>query len=75
MDVTPSQADLAPGQQTTVTVTITAGSPLPQGSLPRVAVEGYANGQLLGGVVIDIMAPNYVPFDGKLHQYFPAVKK
>ena len=67
------QVTLAPGQQTTVTVTVIAGSPVPQGSIPRVAVEGYAGSQLLGGVVIDIMVPNYAPFDGKLHLFLPLI--
>ena len=75
VDVSPSQITLAPGQQITVTVTMTAGSPVPQGSIPRVAVEGYAGSQLLGGVVIDIMVPKYMPFDGKLHVYLPLLRK
>jgi len=41
---------LAPGQQVTVTATATPGLPGIQGTLPRFAVEGYANGELLGGV-------------------------
>ncbi len=69
--VTPAQAVLAPGTQTTVTVQIGAGAPVPQGSLPRVAVEGYVGGQLLGGVVIEVFVPNYVFFDGHLRLYLP----
>ena len=71
VDISPNQISLAPGQQMTVTVSVIAGSPVPQGSTPRVAVEGYVGSQLLGGVVIDIMVPNYAPFDGKLHVYLP----
>ena len=73
--VSPAQITLAAGEQTTVTVSIIAGSPVPQGSLPRVAVEGNAGSLLLGGVVIDIMVPNYKPFDGKLHVYLPLLGK
>jgi hypothetical protein len=60
--VSPAQVSLAPGAQTTVTVSVGAGSPALQGSTPRVAVEGFAGAQLLGGVVIDILVPKYAPF-------------
>jgi hypothetical protein len=72
--VSPAQATLAPGAQITATVTIAAGEPIPQGSQPSVAVEGYSGSQLLGGVVIQVLAPQYRPFDGKLHSYLPLVK-
>ncbi len=72
--VSPAQVTLGPGQQTTVTVSILTGSPAPQGSVPRVAVEGYANSQLLGGVVVDVIVPNYVPF-APYHVYLPLIKK
>ncbi len=73
IDVSPSIISLAPGQQVTVTVTILTGSPAPQGSQPRVAVEGYANNQLLGGVVVDVIVPSYMPYF--LHTYLPLVRK
>jgi hypothetical protein len=75
VDVSPAQVNLAPGEQTTVTIRVIAGSPLSQGSTPRVAVEGYAGGQLLGGVTIDIVVPNYQPFDGYLRIYAPHISK
>lgn len=75
VDVSPAQVTLKAGEQTTVTVSAIAGSPLPQGSLPRVAVEGYAGSQLLGGVVVDVMVPYYAPFDGKLRMYLPVVNR
>jgi hypothetical protein len=73
VDVSPAQISLAPGEQTTVTVSIIAGSPVVQGSTPRVAVEGYVGSQLLGGVVVDIVVPMYWPFDGMLRIYLPLV--
>jgi hypothetical protein len=73
VEVSPAQVTLAPGDVTTVTVHILTGSPAPQGSVPRVAVEGYANGQLLGGVVVDVIVPNYMPYF--LHVYLPLIKK
>jgi hypothetical protein len=59
ISVSPSQVTLAPSAQTTVTVTVLTGSLVPQGTTPRVAVEGYAGSQLLGGVVFDIVVPRF----------------
>ena len=73
--ISPAQVSLGPGAQTTVTVTVITGSPVPQGSDPQAAIEGYAGTQLLGGVVIDLGIPNYAPFDGKLRLYLPTIKK
>ncbi|CAG0991257.1 hypothetical protein ANRL3_02793 [Anaerolineae bacterium] len=41
---------------------------------PRVAVEGYAGNQLLGGVVVDIFVPKYVPF-APYHSFLPLMRK
>jgi hypothetical protein len=71
--VSPAQVTLAPGEVTTVTVNILTGSPASQGSVPRVAVEGYAGSQLLGGVVVDVIVPNYMP--GFLHMYLPTLRR
>ncbi len=71
--VSPAQVTLDPGVQVTATVTVSAGTPVPQGSVPEVAVEGYANGVLLGGVTVQVVVPRYVPFDGKLRLYLPEV--
>ena len=57
-----------------MTVTIAPGSLIPQGSIPRVAVEGYVGSQLLGGVVIDIVVPKYVDFV-PYHIYLPLALK
>jgi Right handed beta helix region len=58
----PSSVDLNAGEQTTVTVTITPGAPVPQGIKPRIAVEGYIGTTLLGGVAVDVIVPTAVPF-------------
>jgi hypothetical protein len=71
--ITPSSALLDPGHQTTITVTISEGSAVPQGIQPRLAVEGYANGQLIGGVVIAVLVPWQAFFDGKLRLYLPVI--
>jgi hypothetical protein len=73
--VSPAQITLDPGQQITATVSVVAGSPLQQGSHPRVAVEGYINSQLVGGVVLEIVVPAYRPFDGFLRTYLPITTK
>ncbi len=52
---------LQPGQQVSVTLTIIPGLVSAQGSQPRVAVEAYAQGQLLGGVVVDVNVPEIDP--------------
>ncbi|HLK12812.1 MAG TPA: Ig-like domain-containing protein [Candidatus Binatia bacterium] len=59
VEVSPAQATLAPGAQMPVTVTVVAGSPVPQGSNPKVAVEGWAGSQLLGGVAVDVVVPYF----------------
>ena len=75
VSVFPAQVILLPGEQTTVTVSIVPGSPTLQGITPRVAIEGYVNGLLLGGVAVDVVVPGYIQFDGKLHVYLPVLMK
>jgi hypothetical protein len=75
VDVSPAQVTLGPHELTDVTVRVEAGSPLAQGSTPRVAVEGYIGNQLLGGVTIQTVVPGYRFFDGNLRVYLPVVKR
>ena len=75
VSVSPAQANLAPGEQVSVTISVLTGSPAPQDSIPRLAVEAYAGGQLLGGLVMDVVVPRYVPFDGLRHVYLPQVMR
>ena len=72
--VSPAQITLAPGEQIIVSVSLIAGSPVPQGSRPSLAVEATAGSQLLGGVLVEINIPSYMPFDGKLHVYLPVMR-
>ncbi|MDP2989782.1 MAG: Ig-like domain-containing protein [Kiritimatiellota bacterium] len=72
---TPVSVTLPAGGQTTVNVAIEPGSATVQNTRPRVAVEAYANNQLLGGVVLDVAVPQAVQFDGKLRVYVPAAYK
>jgi hypothetical protein len=62
---------MAPGEVTTVTVTVLTGSLGPEGAMPRLSVEGFVGDQLLSGVVIEIVVPHYVAFDGYAHVYLP----
>ena len=66
---------VAPGQTITVTVTILTGTPLPQNSLPSIAVEGWVGSKLVGGVVIQLDVPQYMPFDGTAKIFIPVVRK
>jgi hypothetical protein len=69
--ITPITATLSAGQVMTATLTVNPTSASVQGMHPRLAVEGYINGQLIGGVVQDVLVPDYRPFDGKLRVYLP----
>ncbi len=75
VQVSPSQVTLPAGGQITATVSIVAGAPVPQGSILQVAVEGHIGTQLLGGVAVEVLAPYYRPFDGRLHVYLPVVNR
>ncbi len=55
-------ATLAAGEQTTATVTVIPASASVQGTQPKVAIEGYIGDQLVGGVVLGVAVPEYVPF-------------
>ena len=59
--VSPTAFWLGAGEQTTVTVSLIPGISAPQGVKPRVAIEAYGEGRLLGGVEIDVMIPNRAP--------------
>jgi hypothetical protein len=45
-----------------------------QGTLPRFAVEGLANGELAGGVEFSVYLPMYVPFLGSDLMYPPLLQ-
>jgi hypothetical protein len=75
VSVTPTSAVLAPGESLTVTVQFVPGSPVPQGTTVRFAVEGYIGSTLIGGVVVDSLTPYYTGFNGLLPVYLPMVGK
>lgn len=60
---------LQPGEETTVRVNIAAGLAVPEGVTPSVAVEGFIDGELLSGVVIEVA----VPFEGTFTPNVPTV--
>lgn len=58
LSVRPSSLELAPGEQRDVDVHLRAVSPALQGTVCRVAVEGYIGDALINGVVIDVFVPD-----------------
>lgn len=58
--VAPATVTLDPGATADVTATIRPATAVPQGSVLRLAFEGYIGTTLIGGVVSDIAAPKYV---------------
>ena len=73
--VSPITMTLGPGEQFTATLTVAPAAPAVQGTMPRVAVEGYISNTLIGGVAVDVVLPNYVYFDGQLRVYLPLAMK
>jgi hypothetical protein len=71
--VSPAAATLAPGELTTVTVTMRPGTAAVQGTQPRVAVEGYVDDELIGGVALGVMLPQHVSFVGPWRISLPLV--
>ncbi len=75
VSVEPAQVSLAPGEQITATVHIRPGSATAQNTQPRVAVESYSNNQFVDGVAIEVIVPQTIPFDGKLHLFMPLTQR
>lgn len=61
--VTPATVTLDPGATADVTATISPATAVPQGSVVRLAFEGYIGNTMIGGVVSDFPAPKYVAID------------
>jgi hypothetical protein len=66
---------LAPGEQVTVTATASPGLPGVQDTLRRFAVEGHANGTLVGGVEFQVYLPQAMPFYGADRVFLPLVRR
>jgi hypothetical protein len=75
VNVSPSKATLASGQTITAEVQFTPGMAAVQGLQPRAAVEAFADNTLIGGVVVDVLVPQAVYFDGQLRLYLPLILK
>ena len=65
---------LLPGEQATITARAVPGLPGVQGTRPRFAVEGMANGELVGGVEFSVYLPEYAPFTGSDRLYLPMLR-
>ena len=73
VSVSPSFVDLQPGEEVTGLITIRPGLAAVQGTQPRVAVEGYVDDELIGGVVVEVMVPRHVIAGPKKAVYLPLV--
>ena len=73
VSVSPASATLAAGETVTVTVSVSPGTPLPQGAVPRFAVEGTIGSELIGGVALDVPIPYFVHYDGNQRLYLPLI--
>jgi hypothetical protein len=63
VDVRPTSLTLAAGAQTTATISVRAGTAAVQGTRPRVAIEGFADGQFVGGIALDVLVPRHAYFE------------
>ena len=73
--VSPAAVELGPGEEVTGLLGIRPGLAAVQGTQPRVAVEGYVDGELIGGVVTEVMVPRHVLGGPKQKVYLPLVIK
>lgn len=73
VSISPLSVDLDPGEEVTGLITIRPGLAAVQGTQPRVAVEGYVDDQLIGGVVVEVMIPRHVAAGPKHKVYLPLV--
>ena len=67
------QLTLGPGEHQPVTVRILPAAASAQGTVPRVAIEGYVDDQVLGGVEFRVIIPTYTPFATGLRVFLPLV--
>ena len=75
VSVSPVWVDLQPGEEASGLVTIRPGLAAVQGTRPRVAVEGYVDGELVGGVVVEVMVPRHVQAGPGHKIYLPLVQR
>lgn len=64
---------LAPGEVTTATLTLTPGEAVPEQSTIQVAVEGYVDGALIGGVLFSYNVPAVTTVRFTNHIFLPTV--
>ncbi len=56
--VVPDSVSLAPGAETDVTVSVVPTTPVVMGAQPSIALEGYVDDLLIGGVLLTMVAPH-----------------
>jgi hypothetical protein len=71
--VSPTSVELGPGEEVTGLLSVRPGLAAVQGTQPRVALEGYVDGELIGGVVTDLMVPRHVLGGPRQKVYLPLV--
>jgi hypothetical protein len=62
VNLSTTRVTLEPGAKAKVAMTIVPSGPTVQGTIVKVAVEGFVGDELLGGVVAEVVIPEYVPF-------------
>lgn len=72
--VSPLTVTLAPSATMPATLTLVPGAAMPQGAVLRVALEGVADGKLVGGYVVDVRVPRQVALPSK-QIFLPLVRK
>jgi hypothetical protein len=72
--VSPITATLAPSATLPATLTLVPGAAMPQGARVRVAIEGTADGQLVGGYVVEVWVPRRVTLFFQ-RVYLPLLRK
>jgi hypothetical protein len=69
--VSPLAIALGPGEQAMATATIRPGAPAVQGTQPRLAIEGYVDDELIGGIALDVMVPQKASLGPRSMVYLP----
>jgi Bacterial Ig-like domain (group 1) len=72
--VSPLTVTLAPSATVPATLTLVPGAAMPQGTVLRVALEGMADGGLVGGYVVEVRVPQQVALPGR-QIFLPLTKR
>ncbi|GMR09685.1 MAG: hypothetical protein BMS9Abin28_0505 [Anaerolineae bacterium] len=73
LSVNEIDALLAASEVATATLTLYPGSEMLEGDLVQVAVEGYVDGELVGGIIMEHNTPSLTPRAASYDVYLPVV--